>query len=216
MTAEEEFEHFVIGICLGTVKIDNFLNKLGQKKLGSLSLGELRNDLESLKPQESVATKYTIEETDDSCDLLMIGTEIRDSCQRVDGNPELNKCLISYLLNGEIKAIVVKSAGKIVARCLIRLMWDSDAKRPVILQERIYNNIKEVGEIEDRLNEWAIDKAKRMNCPLVSVEVGAKDKPYTGKVSFLGGLAPFTYSDASQGVKPGPFETANCHILYEP
>ncbi len=216
MSAEEEFEHLLIGICEGTTKIEALLNKLGQKKMRTLSLGEFKNDLESLKPQKTAATNFTIEETDDSCDLLMIGTEIRGSCQRIDGNPEQNKCLVSYLLNGEIKAIVVKSARKIVARSLVRLMWDSEAQHPVILQERMYNNISGEDEIEARINEWAIEKAKQMNCPLVSVEIGTSSKPYTGKISFLGGFAPYTYSDASKGVKAGPFETANCHILYEP
>jgi hypothetical protein len=177
---------------------------------------EFLNDLNSFIPTKTNASKYTIMETDDPQDLLLIGTEIRGSCQRVEGNPELNKCLLSYLMNGEIKAIAVKSGDKLVARSIIRLGWDPKTQRRVLLQERIYNNIAGNKEIEEAINRWAKDKAQEMGCPLVAADTSGDYPPYSGEVHFYKGFAPFTYSDASGGVHSSNFETKNAKVLYEP
>ena len=150
----------------------------------------------------------------------MIGTEIQGSCQRVNGDPSLNKCLIGYLLNGEVLPIVAKDKnGVLVARCLLRLMWDSKNNMPVLLQERLYSNTKNA-IVKEKIDELAIEKAKKMGIPLVSKEIGSGD-PYNGKVEFLGGgLAPFIYSDAGDGdsVKDTSksFEVTGAHVLFDP
>ena len=97
-TPQEKFQAFAIDLCEGKQTIEEFVEKV---KGLNLQLGEFKNDLNSLTSQKSYG-KYEISESDDPCDLLMIGTEIQGSCQRVGGDPDLNKCLVSYLMNGEI------------------------------------------------------------------------------------------------------------------
>lgn len=181
---------------------------------------EFKNDLKVLA-SSSKASKLYIGETDHFGDLIVIGTEIQGSCQRVDGDPKLNKCLPSYMLNGEIKPIVIKDkeTGKIVARAVMRLMWDDKNNQPVLLLERVYSNIKDKA-ITKALIAWASEKAIAMGIPLVSIEVGNEVKSpyrgsdYDGNVTFLGGLAPFVYTDAGGGVHSTPFSLSKCfHII---
>jgi hypothetical protein len=210
-TLDEHFEELAIHLCKGEISIEEFLKT--KEKL-CVSLGEFENDLEDLRKQKSTSGKYIISESDDACDLIEIGTEIQGSCQRVNGDPDLNKCLVSYLMNGEGRPIVVKNKeGRLVARSWLRLMCD-DKNTPVLLQERIYSNFKDAA-IEDAINQWAVEKAKEMSIPLVAKET-SQEKLYEGTVKHLGGLAPYLYSDASGGVKNQPFETFDCRVLYDP
>jgi len=157
--------------------------------------------------------KLAISESDDPNDLLLIG-EVQGSCQKVSERSYLNKCLTAYLMNGEIKPIVIKDEnGKIVARSLLRVMWDVVNERPVLLQEKVYSNIKEQ-LITDHLEQYAKTRAKELKIPLVSKDVG--DGPaYEGSVVYLGGSSPFIYSDANKGVEDGTkrFTSPGCHLL---
>ena len=74
---------------------------------------------------------YTIGESDDPEDLLQIGTEVTNSCQTLDGDPRLNKSLLGYILHGDVRPIVIKQDGRIVARSLLRLLWDETKKTAV-------------------------------------------------------------------------------------
>lgn len=208
-----QIQRELILLCKGEISLKEFV-----ASRPAIDLGELENDLKALmqrteRPKYNIAA-CTISESDDPCDLFLIGTEVDGSCQRVDGDPDKTKCLMGYALNGEIRAIVVNDAeGKIVARSVLRLMWDG--AKPVILQERIYSNMSDE-VVYKAINQWAIGKAKAMGVSLVAaaLEDGSR-KPYTGKVEFLGGRAPFIYSDASGGVMEGSFTTPNCELLYE-
>ncbi|MBA3602599.1 MAG: hypothetical protein H0W50_02940 [Parachlamydiaceae bacterium] len=65
-------------------------------------------------------------EMDDPIDILLCGTEVDGSCQRVDGDANLNKGLLGYSMDGKIKILAIKSAegplGKINARCLLKVL----------------------------------------------------------------------------------------------
>lgn len=197
----EIFQNLAIQLCEKKISAKEFVQTVGKMKIIGIQFGE---DLGALTPKLSEGT-YFISETDDACDTLLIGKEIQGSCQRVDGVPHLNKGLLSYLMNGEIRAIVVKKEGKTVARSIIRLLWDIEKNKPVILLERIYSNYQDK-KIEDMIIKWAQNKAKAMKLSLVTVEVEAdKRSLYKGAISFLGGYAPFTYCDALRGIKAGRF-----------
>ena len=192
------------------MQVEDFLKTVNSLRL---PLGEFSNDLKSLHPQQQYAGEYTISESDDPCDLLLIGTEINGSCQNVGGTPSLNKCLVSYLMNGEIRPIVVKRDKTLAARALLRLLVDEKTNKPVLLLERIYSNVEDA-TIKQAIQVWAQEKAEKMGIPLVSREVGS-GKPYPGTVKFLGGFAPYTYSDASsEGTVNGPTTIKGCHILH--
>jgi hypothetical protein len=205
----EQFQNLSIKLCENMITVSEFLDEAC--KLGSI-LGEFQNDLQALVPKKVVG-EFIIHESDDPCDLLLIGTEIKGSCQRVNGHSNTNKCLVSYMMNGEGKAIVVKKNNKMVARSFMRLMWDSDNATPVILLERIYSNVLEPS-INHAIKKWAIEKARAMGVPLVANEIEDIMAPfYSGKVEHLGGYAPFIYSDAAGGIKEGAFTTPDCKVL---
>lgn len=207
---ELEFQKLLMSLCKGKITIQEFLTSRP-----SIDLGELENDIQALyaKLTQRKISSLEIAETDDPCDLLRIGTEVQGSCQRIDGHPKLNKSLLGYLLNGEVRAIVIKdSSGKIVARAILRLLWSEG--KPVLFLERSYSNIDDE-KIKEALAAWAIQKAKAMQLPLLSKEVGSGNS-YTKPVEFLGGRAPFTYSDAMRGSQKGPFTIKESHFLYSP
>ncbi len=175
-----------------------------------------KNDLNAAKSKLKAPVKvgkYTTTETDDPCDLLLIGTEIQGSCQNVNDQPSLNKCLLAYLLDGKNKAIVIKGEdGKIVARSMLRLLWDDKNQKPILLQERLYSNVMDK-TVEEAVDSWAKTRAKALGLTLVSKERGS-GKSYPGAVKSLGGPVPFEYSDAAGGVKNrGVYEIANAHVL---
>ncbi|MBA3603421.1 MAG: hypothetical protein H0W50_07225 [Parachlamydiaceae bacterium] len=51
---------------------------------------------------------FTIEDTDNYMDLFLSGTEVEGSCQRVDGDSNLNKCLMAYVFDGKNRLLAVK------------------------------------------------------------------------------------------------------------
>ena len=54
-------------------------------------------------------------------DIFLGGSEVEGSCQRIDGNPSLNKCLLAYCLDGKNPMVAVKREdGNIYASPLFR------------------------------------------------------------------------------------------------
>lgn len=201
------FETIIIDLCEEKVKVEEAIYAIGEL---DVTLGELKNDLKALLPNKSSGT-FVISESDDPCDLLLIGTEVRGSCQRVGGSPSLNKNLVGYLLNGEILPIVAKQQGKIAARAILRLLWDEEHKRPVLLLERIYSNVSNAS-LDQEIFDWAKAKAAKMGLPLTGSAHRSSSR-YEGTVICQQGLAPFTYSDAAGGSKSGKFEVGGLCTL---
>lgn len=182
-----------------------------------LDVGEFSNDLRAILSlfDEQRALKNTIFlfNTDDPIEILLAGTDVIGSCQKVDGNPEFNCGLLGYLLNGETRLLSLKlqkeKDAPITARAIIRLLIDSkDA--PVMQVERIYPaNIRE--EHRKALIEFAKKEANRLGLPLVSMEEGNKDCPYPGEIKNLRGAVP-EYVDANSGLSQG-FSSSNfCYV----
>jgi hypothetical protein len=76
---------------------------------------ELKNDIRALlagleqeKNKTVKAANHTVCDTDDPCDILLMGHEILSSCQRLDGNASLNIGLLGPLLDGKYRLIVIK------------------------------------------------------------------------------------------------------------
>lgn len=221
------FDLYVMSVLEGTFK-DLRYNKLMSKHLSKIFEGAegeearvawmenrpaeyLYIDKNSVEAKAGLPSRYRIIETDDPDHLINIGTDVRNSCMRIDGDPEKNRYLVSYSLNGEVKAIGVMDGDKIIARSIIRCGWDSVNQRRVVLQELMYSNTTKKPILEG-ICEWADAKAKKMKAPLVAVEVG-EGPQYDGKVMFFEGLVSITYCDASDRVEEGAFEVSNCHVL---
>lgn len=151
--------------------------------------------LELLKSKKKESySRYRLLDTDDPCDLLLIGTEV-SSCQRIDGDPESNRCLLAYLLDGKNRAMVIKDAlGKIVGRCILRLLWDNFMGEPVLFQEKIYPD-KLDEELAEALNLACIERSKQLQVSLYAMHTGASSLEEESIESF-GSQIPYEYIDA--------------------
>lgn len=153
---------------------------------------KLKDLIENKFKKES---KWTATITDDPNDLLLIGTEIPDSCQNVNFLPAYNKCLLGYILDGKNLAAVVKDESKrIGARCILRLLWDNEKNKPALFKERDYINPGYQNAIP-LLNELCKNKAKSLGLDLY-FKPDRTSTNGTTKLASLGGPSKFEYKDA--------------------
>ncbi len=161
---------------------------------------EFYNDVKQMLEKKKISSDLKIVITDDPVDLLLCGSDIGDSCQRLDGTPSLNKGLLGYLVDGKNRLLAIKDGkGKIIARCILRLLWDGE--RPVLFRERFYGANQDP-RLSKEMEKAAKDLAKKLNIPITSsIEVTPYEKP----LHALGGPAPYEYCDARRGVQNGPY-----------
>jgi hypothetical protein len=161
----------------------------------------------ALFEQSKASQAYQVVESDDPNDFLLMGTEVKGSCQKVEGNPDLNVCLLGYFLDGKHRLLLVKSVddGTIAAHSVLRLLIDKKGQ-PVLFMERVYNDGQDTN-YASLLKKIALKKAAHLGIPLVCskadfekevdtlypYEVFAKEKP-----------VPFEYVDALHGKQKGP------------
>jgi hypothetical protein len=140
----------------------------------------------------SILEGLKAETSDDPIDLLLCGTDVMGSCQRIDGNPELNKGLLGYIVDGKNRLLVIKDVhGKIISRCILRLLWDGE--QAVLFRDRIYG----VRNTLKYFNRLAMQIANELKVPLTSCEPGLY---YPRPLQALGGPSPYEYCDAAFGV----------------
>ncbi len=178
---------------------------------------ELNNDIKALRkgPVRGMG-ELTVVNSDDWQDLFLCGTEVLGSCQRIDGQAELNKCLLDYCLDGKNRLLAVKDAsGKIVARCIFRLLWDEEKGRPVLFQERIYPATC-LPEHQKALDGLALEIASEMGCPLATCNERGDRTTTIIRLQSYGGPAPYEYVDATNGVEEeGMFTITGAHLVGE-
>lgn len=147
--------------------------------------------------------QYTVEDTDDWQDMLLSGTEVAGSCQRIGGDPYHNKCLGAYMRDGKNRAIIIRDpvSKKIVARCIMRLLLDKNTKKPVLFQERLYHNPGIPQRVLDAINLMFVKRADKLKIPLFK-SMEEKDTAKSGQTVKHGDLeslnssAPYEYVDA--------------------
>ncbi|MDF2578282.1 MAG: hypothetical protein K0S74_1766 [Chlamydiales bacterium] len=189
-------------------------------------LTEFQNDIKALieslqhyiKREKAVDySSYTICDTDHYWDLLRVGSDVTGSCQRVDGSPELNKCLLGYIMDGEDRILAIKdSTGLIKARCIIRLLLENN--KPVLFQERIYPTAINP-RLRYALNLLAKLRAKDLELPLYTTENMAEKSGIgsTDNLTCLGGRSLWKYVDAIGGMhRNGIFKITNSYLIYDP
>ena len=177
---------------------------------------DVRGIIEKISPSQIAQLVFkSIVSAESWEDFLLMGTEVNNSCQRIDGIPDLNKCLLSYILDGKNKVIIIKnSQGKIVARSVLRILWDEEQKSPVLFMERIYTKGKN-SELPNLIRKGCEKIAQDIKLPLVASKRDFPNGlPYKGQLSALGGPAPFEYVDALSGIQEnGKFTISNCIFL---
>jgi ankyrin repeat protein len=195
------------------------------KKASALFAGtELQNDLNTLLSGLSLvetefqnASKYTICASDHPCDILLMGHEIRGSCQRLDGYPEYNIGLLGPLLDGKYLIIAVKNEkGKMIARCLLKVLLLAEGERtPVLFQERLYtvNEPNNADYHSELLDAMCLRKAKAMGLPLLRSYSAFCSGPV---VESIGGRSSFEYVDALRGVQVNTYKIHWTQVVWSP
>lgn len=173
-------------------KVDKLLKEID-------STCEFNHDIEGLIKSfevNTVSDELTLVDTDDPWDLFLCGTEVEGSCQRVDGHPELNVGLLGYLLDGKNRLIAIKdSDGKIVARRLLRILWDANNKKPVLMMERTYPAMLPK-EYQQEIDRFVKQRAKSLG--LAIYEEGTKDDV---KLESKSSKSPWEYVDSADGLQ---------------
>lgn len=159
---------------------------------------EFQNDIGALK--EALLSKahregetLVLEDSEDWQDLVFCGTEVHGSCQRLDGSPYLNKCLLGYVLDGKCRIITAKKVGdqKIFSRAIIKLLKDAH-QRPALFLERIYPQDFEP------IRSFAKERALKLGLPLY--EGGDEAMLFSE-----GTASAYEYEDAGAGVTDGKY-----------
>lgn len=177
----------------------------------------LEKTIESLQTKSTrQVSKYegwTVIDTDDPLILLMLGTAVPGkSCQDIDGNPELSKCLLAYLNDGKNRALVVNDMeGKMAARAIFRLLWDDSANKAVLFMERIYPSPVDAA-IEKALNNAAQQRAQALGLTLLKATFEIEGQQYPNTVGSLDGRVPFEYVDAGRGVEEKIWNLENTYV----
>ena len=122
----------------------------------------------------------------------------------MDGNPELNKCLIGYVLDGKVRILkIAGSDGKMIARSIVKIVLTEDNK-PALFFERVYPT----AEYESALKQFAQERASVLSLPLY--ELGEGEKLHS-----KGNTAPFEYEDAGGGVTDGSYTISAKKVEWE-
>ena len=194
----------------------SLLKKIHEELSGSGE--EFLNDVKGVikaiekQKQNSAFEEYIITNTDNWDDMLLCGTQVQGSCQRIDGIPDLNKCLLAYLLDGKNRMIAIKDKsgkeGKIVARSILRLLWDNKSQRPALMQEKVYSNIL------DKNVNTAIDNFAKAEAERLGLELYRFDDLGDAELESFGSVAPWEYVDSSGGVNPkGKFTITKARLV---
>ncbi len=215
----------LLEIVTSTEDLDKKFNTLKGWKIKGLDelLSPFYQDLKDVEtllrsPAQPNEQEYRVVDTDDPNHFLLMGTEVLNSCQNVNGSVSLNVGLLGYALDGKHRLALVcdPASGKILARTVLRLLVDTEGK-PVLFQERMY-----VADINpayaDLLRKLARKKADALGVPLVvsssdferetaekyPLFIEAKDKP-----------VPYEYVDALSGLQKGTYTIQDALLIHK-
>lgn len=156
---------------------------------------ELRPDLKALWSEKITIHNndplLQTEITDDPFDLFLCGTEVPDSCLRVNGDSFYNRGLLGNILDGKNRLILQRNQyGKIAYRALLRLYLDEKGQEPELFYARIYP--KKAPDIHrEAIHNCALQEALRLWLPLANGQVS--ESPIS--LISLRGSSPFNYID---------------------
>ena len=144
---------------------------------------------------------YSAVETDHPNDLLLSGTEIPGGCQDIYNSLIYwSHGLASYLMDGKYRILAIKDQnGKLIARRMIKILWDKKQESPVLFFEKFYGPKEGKGEQFDAILEsMAREKAASMKLPLVRKVEGKYKSDYPNSIHSLGGPGPEEFVDTTR------------------
>ncbi len=149
--------------------------------------------------------EWTVEDCDDPESLFTCGSAVPGSCQKIEGDIELNKSLLAYVLDGKNRLLCVKNMhGKMMARAIFRILWDTKNQTPVLLVEPIYPDIVKPS-ITKAIVRLAKDRAQELGLPFAQND--DLKITYPGTLESLSSKAPYEYTDLGKQHKTnGVFE----------
>ncbi len=113
---------------------------------------------------------------------------------------------MGYALDGKYRMLAIQSADKrLMGRRMLRLLWEEQTQRPVLHLERLYHNPGIPEKYEQALVELARQKARQMECVLVSHDAALPSGgDYPALLIAHPTPWPFEYVDAARlGVRAG-------------
>ncbi|MBP9842133.1 MAG: hypothetical protein KBC64_06905 [Simkaniaceae bacterium] len=156
--------------------------------------------------------------TDDPIDLFLCGTEVVGSCQHITAPASHNRCLLGYVLDGKNKLLAIKdSEGKIVARRILRLLFDTKGAPALFLEEYYGRNAANQTELDHAMLSKATQYAHSLNLPLYMCSPLQEAIRDSTKLRSLGSCAPAEYVDAAGEINAGVYTlTPLVRLLTQP
>lgn len=137
-------------------------------------------------------------DTDNPYDLLLSGTEVRDSCFHVAFSTSNSVGLLSCLMDGKIRMIAVtKPSGEILARAFFILYLDATTKKYVVFLGQVYGQSEDL-LLQEIIKSMALRRASALNMSLVQNAVNESSPTYPRSVIALPSPVPYEWVDALQ------------------
>jgi hypothetical protein len=157
-------------------------------------------------------SKIHIVDTDDPCDMLLMGTEVDGSCLSVAGSPVNSKGLVGTILDGKNRMIALKDpeTGVIKGRMTLRLM--KERSKPALFLEKYYP--KTLGKRQaEMLISFAKERATSLGLPLYTgLNLGEK---VDVKLTSSGGRGAYQYVDATYQMQGAAFTISQPRLIQE-
>lgn len=212
-----EIERLTIQSCIVNILNDekhleeklNRLNELLSKQPANVFKQDVTTALTELQTKDiRKLSNYQVVTSNHPNDFLLMGTEVLYSCQRIDEDPNLNKCVLNYAEDGkhDLSLVIDKDTKKILARSVLRLLIDAKGQ-PVLFQEHAYT-ANEDPKYLGLLRAIATKKAQALGIPLltsVSEPDAKKYNKYPEVLHSKGSPVPFEYVDALISIQEGPY-----------
>ncbi|MEM1283529.1 MAG: ankyrin repeat domain-containing protein [Chlamydiota bacterium] len=226
--AEIRFQQFLMKLCITknekakeTIlrKVQKHMKELENfgKGVGREFTHDVEGALKTLEISKGVDTsQFEVFLTDDYWDVFRIGSDVPNSCQRVDGSFRQNRCLPGIVLDGRTFPVVVKRPrdASVVARRLLRIEIEQKRQRPALYLEKLYSCYQQE-EIDMAIIAMAKLVSNHLTYPLYSEEMPS-GKPTDVILESEGNAGGWFYSDASGGINNGRFEINHPTQIHDP
>lgn len=186
------------------IYLESLKNLLSQMAPQAEFLNDLNGLLNALHPRHT-AGPMKLRFTALPIPIFLCGTEVCHSCQRTDGDPHLNKCLMGY--SSAHVAMVALESEQLVARAMLKLLFLEQenergevAHQPVLFLETPYP--PSLGDKQILL----LMHMAQMKAELLGLKLTACEACYLKKTEPVGlplqlhcygSSAPYEYSDAN-------------------